>query len=152
MEDIFFATIYGTDTIPDIDVFYPTIDKFSSDPIFPDDYETAMKTGRFNPIPIMTGTILYDGMHFLGPADYGSTWEEYGPIDLMLVSSYNASEVTQEEILVANLAKTYYTGKSGLLNETLVGWVEMIGDGKLLSPDQKVAEYASQYVPVYNFR
>ena len=130
------------------------LDMNISDPVFPLDYLTAMKTGQFSKVPIMTGTVLNDVHYIPEVNDFGKNWNKTGPIYLHIKESHNKSEVTDEEILQANLIKQFYigNGKQGLLNESLTEYVEMMTDAFYLSPDQKVAELASIYVPVYNYR
>ena len=113
---------------------------------------TATKTGRFSMIPIMTGTVKTDGIGLPKQNDFGRKWNQIGANRLYKKSSFNKSETTDEEVLLANLIKQYYIGKTGLLNESLTEFVEMITDNFYLSPDQKLAELASIYVPVYNYR
>jgi carboxylesterase type B len=130
----------------------PGLDMFSRDPVLPHNYLTAMKNGYFNRVPIMTGTVLNDGGLMYPGLEYGKFWEENGPKFLALKSSFNLSETTAEEIMQAKLAKHFYTGKNNNLLETLPDYANMMTDSLFLSPDQKVAELASQYVPVYNYR
>ena len=47
---------------------------------------------------------------------------------------------------------SFYEGKNSNLIETLPDFANMITDSIFLSPDQKVAELYSQYVPVFNYR
>jgi len=150
-EALLAVTSEGVDIIPDI-IFFPTVDKYSSDPVFPVDYLTAMKTGYFNKVPIMTGTMKNEGLLSVPEYDLNKDWEKEGPKNLFIQTSFNASEVTDDEILQAQLMKRFYTGKRGNLNDSIVEFYEMLTDSMFLSPDQKVAELASKYVPVYNYR
>ena len=52
----------------------------------------------------------------------------------------------------SDLAKQYYSGPNNNLLETLPEYANMMTDSLFLSPDQKVAELASKYVSVYNYR
>ena len=137
----------------------PVIDTYSSDPVLPMDYLEAMKTGFFNKVPIMTGTILNDGavdMLFSLPPDNEITedfWNEKGAQLLRINPSFNTSEVTDEAKLQANIMKRFYVGKGNLsMKDSIFDWVNLFNDAIYLSPDQKVAELASMHVPVYNYR
>jgi len=120
--------------------------------VFPVDYLTAMKTGYFNKVPIMTGTMKNEGLLSVPEFDLEKDWEKEGPKTLFIQTSFNASEVTEDEILQAKMMKRFYTGKHGNLNDSIVEFYEMLTDSLFLSPDQKVAELASKFVPVYNYR
>ena len=115
-----------------------------------------MKTGQFNQVPIMTGTLLNDGAVLLYKAPNEITeefWKESGTELLYLNPSYNKSEVRDEDVLQANLMKRFYLGQGDIsLNNSIFDVVNMENDALFLSPDQKVAEFASQFVPVYNYR
>ena len=145
-------TVEGGEIIPNIESFYPVLDSYTSDPLFPLDYFTAMKTGYFNRVPIMTGTILNDGALYFPVEDFEKDWEKLGALTIGINTSFNRSEITDEEILQANLIKRFYMGKEGNLNGSLAEFGEMETDALFLSPDQKVAEFASRFVPVYNYR
>ena len=134
--------------------FMPVLDSYTSDPLFPVDYYTAMKTGYFNKVPIMTGTVINDGALFFPENEHlgGEDWKYGGPLLLGIKSSFNVSETTDEEIVQADLIKRFYMGKEGNLNGSLAEFGEMETDALFLSPDQKVAEFASRFVPVYNYR
>jgi len=130
----------------------PIIDWFSRDPVLPHDYLTAMTNGFFNRVPIMTGTVKNDGGLAYPEIEYGEFWNNNGAAFLGIKSSFNLSETTHEEELQSRLIKKFYTGKNSNLIETLPDYANMMTDSLFLSPDQKVAELASQYVPVYNYR
>jgi len=136
----------------DSTAWFPVIDTYSRDPVLPTNYLTAMKNGYFNRVPIMTGTGLNDGGLIYPEIEYGQFWENHGAKFLAIKSSFNLSETTHEENLEAQMIKHFYTGKSNNLLETLPEYVNMMTDSLFLSPDQKLAELASQYVPVYNYR
>ena len=135
-----------------LNAFYPVQDQYLLDPIFPVDYLTSMKTGNFSKVPIMTGTVLYDGAVYLPKENFGNDWNKHGAHDLYITSSFNKSEISDEEVMQAALIKRFYTGKENKLSKTLHEAAEMVTDAHFLSPDQKVAELASKHVPVYNYR
>jgi len=136
----------------DSTAWFPFVDMHSRDPVLPIDSLTAMKNGYFNHVPIMTGTVLNDGGLMYPEIEYGEMWESYGPKFLAIKGSFNLSETTHEEHLDAQLIKHFYTGENSNLLETLPEYTNMMTDSLFLSPDQKVAELASQFVPVYNYR
>merc|ERR1719373_652934 len=41
--------------------WWPTIDKYSSDPVLPIDPLMALKSGSFNKVPFMSGTVKNEG-------------------------------------------------------------------------------------------
>jgi len=131
---------------------WPVMDSYSSDPVMPHDYLTAVKKGYFHQVPMMMGTILNDGALMFPELEYGQFWETDGARFLFIRGSFNTSEVTEEEKMQAKVIKRYYTGKNSNLIETLPDFANMITDSIFLSPDQKVAELYSQYVPVFNYR
>jgi len=49
--------------------------------------------------------------------------------------------------------KRFYLGKGNVdVVKSVYDIVDMLNDALMLSPDQKIAEFASKYVPVYNYR
>ncbi len=129
--------------------YQPNIDSYSSDPVLPIDFLTAMKNGHFNKIPIMTGTVLNDGGLVFPEDNFEETWK-VANVDFLGLKG--GDEVTEEEKLDARIIGKYYLGNNYNLSEVLQDWTNMVTDAYFLSPDQKLAELASQYVPVYNFR
>ena len=115
-----------------------------------------MKTGQFNQVPIMTGTLLNDGGVLLPsvPNEINEEiWIEKGTELLYLNPSYNKSEVRDEDILQANLIKRYYLGQGNIsFKDSILDLSNMETDALFLSPDQQVAQFASDFVPVYNYR
>jgi carboxylesterase type B len=157
VEDILTSTKLGNvlsriDSEIQLNSWLPVIDTYSRDPVLPIDYLTAMKNGYFNKIPIMTGTVLNDGALVYPELEYGEFWKRSGPMFMLLTSSFNNTEITEEEYLQSDLAKQYYSGTNNNLLETLPEYANMMTDSLFLSPDQKVAELASKYVSVYNYR
>jgi carboxylesterase type B len=121
------------------EAFFPIMDPFSSDPVNPVDYLTAMKNGQFNRIPIMTGTLKNDGGLFMPADNYEEYWKAAGVDFLGLKSSFDALETTKEENLETKLIKRYYTGESSYLPDTIEEYTNMMTDSLFLSPDQVVA-------------
>ena len=136
--------------------FWPVIDTYSNDPVLPVDYLTAMKTGYFNKVPIMTGTVQRDGALSLNTMPNEITeefWNTKGTDSLLIRPSFNTTELREEEILQANMMKRFYLGKENVdVSESALYISDMINDAIFLSPDQIVSEYASKYVPVFNYR
>ena len=136
--------------------FLPVIDSYSNDPVLPVDYLTAMKTGYFNKVPIMTGTVLNEGALLISTMPNEITdefWSVKGVDSLFMRPSLNTSELREEEILQANMMRRFYLGKDRVeLSDSVLNISDMVNDALFLSPDQIVAEFASKYVPVFNYR
>ena len=134
----------------------PVIDTYSNDPVLPVDYLTAMKTGYFNKVPIMTGTVQNEGALLLNTMPNEITeefWNAKGTDSLFMRPSFNTTELRDEEILKANMMKRFYLGKGNVdVSDSALYISDMINDAFFLSPDQIVSEYASKYVPVFNYR
>ena len=58
----------------------------------------------------MIGTVLYDGAVYLPKEDFGNDWKKYGAHNLFITSSFNRSEITDEEVMQAALIKKFYIG------------------------------------------
>ena len=134
----------------------PVIDTYSNDPVLPVDYLTAMKNGYFNKVPIMTGTVQNEGALLLNTMPNEITeefWNVKGTDSLFMRPSFNTTELRDEEILKANMMKRFYLGKGNVdVSDSALYISDMINDAFFLSPDQIVSEYASKYVPVFNYR
>ena len=122
------------------------------------DYVEAMQTGNFNKVPIMTGTVLTDGIPFFTqlPLD-GEISEDYWNANRVYYFLFkpmtNVCEVMDEAELQTNMIKRFYLGKGNVsVNDSFFELLDMLNDANYLSPDQKVAEFSSKYVPVYNYR
>ncbi len=132
-----------------MDRFVPNVDLYSTDPVLPIDFLTAVKNGHFSKVPIMTGTVLNDGGLVFPEDNFEETWKV---ADVYYLGLASGVEATEEEKLGARIFGKYYLGNNYNLSEVLQDWSDMITDAFFLSPDQKVAELVSQYVPVYNYR
>ena len=138
--------------------FVAVIDSYSIDPVLPIDFYTAMKTGQFNHVPIMTGTVENDGAVIVGLSAIPNEiteeyWNQRGTDLLYINPSYNKSEIREEDVLQASIMKRFYLGQGDIsLKDSIFDVVNMETDGLYLSPEQKVAEFASNFVPVYNYR
>eukprot|EP00088_Acartia_fossae_P051168 TRINITY_DN5749_c0_g1_i2.p1 TRINITY_DN5749_c0_g1~~TRINITY_DN5749_c0_g1_i2.p1 ORF type:complete len:611 (-),score=135.22 TRINITY_DN5749_c0_g1_i2:452-2284(-) len=132
----------------------PNIDTYSRDPVLPMDHLTAMKTGHFNRVPIMTGVMLNDGGLAFPQQDFGSIWASQGPEWLIINPTFFREKRDEETLLQSRLIRKFYTGSNdnSSLNDVLPDFADMLTDAYFLAPDQKLAQLASQYVPVYNFR
>jgi len=162
LQNIPFTALLGATSTPGFGAltshvgFMPVIDTYSNDPVLPVDYLTAMKTGYFNKVPIMTGTVQNEGALLLNTMPNEITeefWNAKGTASLFMRPSFNTTELREEEILQANMMKRFYLGKENVdVSESALYISDMINDALFLSPDQIVSEYASKYVPVFNYR
>jgi len=142
-------------------VWAPVDDSFASDPVLPLEGVKAMKYGYFSKIPIMTGTVLYDGGVIIFKKDFEETFEKFGASALPFRDPFafhttgihgDSQEGTNSDQLIdAKVALRFYNGGSYKMLEHVNDTLNLITDTYFLSPDQKIAEYASQYVPVYNY-
>jgi carboxylesterase type B len=101
----------------------------------------------------MTGTVKNDGSVFFPEnPNFEKIWNVAGPAILGVAGSSNRSETTPEEFTLANIILKFYNGGRYNLLEAVQEFVDMMTDALFLSPDQKFAELASNYVPVYNYQ
>jgi len=135
--------------------WWPCLDDFSSDPVLPTEPLQALKNGQFVKVPTITGTVLNDGgLMLFTEEEFTNGWNIFAPMILQLTAAMNRSEYTDQEVSVSNIVRQYYMGDSSdpLAEATLQPFIDMINDAMFLSPDQKIAEFMSPHVPVYNYR
>ena len=142
LEQIFMIT----DEVVNGKPFQPIVDSFSVDPVLPIDFLTAIRNGNFARVPIITGTLKFEGALQLPPGQEKETFEAAHDVELSLKSSFDFSETTDDEKIKVSIMKKYYRG-----NNTLEDYSNLFTDVTFLAPDQKLAELASQYVPVFNY-
>merc|ERR1712123_543437 len=87
----------------------PVIDNYATNPFLPLDPLEAMKTGVFNRIPFMSGTIKNEGALWVGgfkatgqAKDLITKWETFGP--RLLLNSPSIEKASIEEIMFANIS------------------------------------------------
>ena len=128
--------------------FHPIVDSFSIDPVLPKDYLSALKSGNFARVPVITGTLKYEGALFLPSGEEMETVEDSLNLkEFSFTSSFDYSETTDDEKIKFSIMKKYYRG-----NGSLEGYSNLVTDAIFLAPDQKFAELSSQYVPVFNYQ
>jgi carboxylesterase type B len=135
-------------------LWWPVQDSYATEPFCPMKPLEALKTGRYNQVPFMSGTVKNDGALFLPInhfEDVSNDWDILGPAATMLDLSPDVSDVSQESIELSNIIKKYYTGDNlGLDN--LENTMNMYTDSAFLAPDQKsVSLMCEGEAPVYNY-
>ena len=135
--------------------FYPVIDSFSSSPFLPLDPLTALATGRFNPVPFISGTVKNEGalttllMRSAGWSghDILRVAEQTGP---RLPFSIMAGT---ENLALRRIATRYYNHSDGDSDRDLEQRaIDLITDSWFASSDQKSVELMSRHSRhVYNF-
>ena len=137
----------------------PVIDKYSSNPFLPLESLEALKTGTFNRVPFMSGTVKNEGALMFGilrgagwsRANLTEFWKYVGPS--LILQSPSVGDYTPQERDMATISLKYYNHP---VEETSVGldqpWMDLMGDAAFLSPDQKSVGLMSQYSPaVFNY-
>jgi len=136
--------------------WWPVVDSYAQDPFLPRRPLEALKTGEYNQIPYISGTNKEDGGVFvLFDVDkldqVKQVWDLVGPPKLALSKGFNVSDISTEDVYLANIVKRYYTGEDFSL-ENLQNMMDMYTDAVFLSPDQKtVSLMALGTAPVYNY-
>jgi len=140
----------------------PVVDSHSSRPFLPQSPLELLKSGSFPDIPFMSGTVADEGATTVIPM-YNhldkvlDNWDIVGPHSLRLVTtpwrnSTDKTEVSREEQRLANIVRKVYTGDSFTM-EDKQGLMQMFGDSRYLSPDQKtVSLMAEKSKQVYNYQ
>merc|ERR1712179_411703 len=135
-------------------LWWPTSDPYASEPFCPMKPLEAMKTGRYNQIPFMSGTIKNDGGLFIPTKnleDVSNAWEVFGPAATNLDHSPDVAYLSPESIELSNIIKKYYTGDN-FGEENLENVMNMYTDSAFLAADQKSVSIMSQGdSPVYNY-
>jgi len=137
--------------------WWPVIDSYSTDPVLPMEPLNAMKTGMFNKVPMISGTVANDGainvLSMLGGnPNAKALWRRMAASMLMVGNSANVSETSYDDVILASTATKYYTGEDYNVDSNYKSWIELFTDALFLSPDQKVVELMQSHkVPVYNY-
>jgi len=136
----------------------PVIDNYAENPFLPLDPLEAMKTGTFNRIPFISGTVKNEGALWIGLfASQGQReqieeqWASYGPP--MIFSDSSNTEFTPAETLIANISLRYYNHPQGETQvETDQPLMDLLTDATFISPDQKTVEAMSEHTDrVFNY-
>ena len=131
--------------------WHPVIDTYAENPFLPMDPLEAMKTGTFNRIPFMSGTVKNEGALMVGVfSSQGQRdtleeyWSIYGPP--LILSDSSREKFSTEEVLLSNISHRYYNHPEG---DTAVEkdqpLMDLLSDATFLSPDQKTVELMSEY-------
>ena len=133
--------------------FWPVVDSYVENPFIPMDPLEALKTGMFNRIPYMSGTVTYEGAMLVGFGRF------YG---LTGAASLNAFEIPAktgfqinygQDHMFDKIALKFYnhtTGDSDFEQELPA--IDFSTDAYFLSSDQKSVELMSRFVKnVYNY-
>jgi len=138
--------------------WWPVVDHYATDPVLPMEPLNAIKTGMFNKVPMMSGTVTNDGaiqaMSLLRPQQAPERfWQAMAPILLMIGDSANTTETSYDDVILASMATKYYTNEDYNFDKTMQSWIDLFSDALFLSPDQKWVDImVEQEVPVYNYR
>jgi len=129
----------------------PVIDNYATNPFLPLDPLEAMKTGIFNRIPFMSGTIKNEGALWVGgfkatgqAKNLIKNWETFGP--RLMLNSPSIEKASIEETLFANISLKYYNhpeGDSALAKDQPL--MDLFTDVSFISPDQKTVQLMSKY-------
>merc|ERR1711892_28585 len=128
----------------------PVIDNYATNPFLPLDPLEAMKTGIFNRIPFMSGTIKNEGALWVGgfkatgqAKNLIENWETFGP--RLMLNSPSLEKASIEETLFANISLKYYNhpeGDSALAKDQPL--MDLFTDVSFTSPDQKTVQLMSK--------
>jgi len=138
--------------------WFPVVDHYATDPVLPMEPLNALKTGMFNKVPMLSGTIKNDGalqvVSLLGHhPDPEPVWQQMAAHMLMIGDSANVTETTYDDVVLASLATKYYTNEDYDFKTNVQSWMDLFTDALFLSPDQKWVDIMlKQKVPVYNYQ
>jgi len=135
--------------------WWPVIDYYANDPFLPIPALEAMRNGIYNQIPFMSGTCkneaLIFGYDLEKLEELSPNWDLLGPTKLSISPGLNISDITKEDVLLANIIKKYYTGED-YSQENKQNIMNMFTDSFFLSPDQVSVSLMSKYnVPIFNY-
>ena len=135
--------------------YFPIVDDYADEPFLPFDPLFALKTGTFNKIPFITGTVENEGVtvnRFHGV--YGA--EGMDAVEAIMVPAQSGIFISltygQDDVF-RRVALNFYNHSSGAsLFEQEKPAIDFTTDTQYLSYDQKSAELMSNHVnSVYNF-
>ena len=137
----------------------PVIDNYASNPFLPLDPLEALKTGTFNRIPFISGTVKNEGALMVGLFNTQGVsretlidnWGSFGAP--LILNAPSRKNISTEEKMLANISLKYYNhpvGDAGVsLDQPLM---DLFTDASFVSPDQKTVELMSKYTPnVFNY-
>jgi carboxylesterase 2 len=137
----------------------PVIDNYASNPFLPMDPLEALKTGTFNRIPFISGTVKNEGALMAGlfksqNVSRETLIENWGSFGAPLIlNTPSKTNITAEEKMLASISLKYYNhpvGDAGVsLDQPLM---DLFTDASFVSPDQKTVQLMSKYTPnVFNY-
>jgi len=137
----------------------PVVDAYVADPVLPLKPMEALLMGKFNKVPLMTGTNKNEGsiVQFLLNAikdHFDALYGTWSASMMQISASYNKSEITEFDRLKARVAHQYYypgLDKVPDNRDDLDKLFQLFNDVTFLSPDQKVAELVSEHTEVFNY-
>jgi para-nitrobenzyl esterase len=129
----------------------PVVDSYAPRPFLPLGPLQAMKEGKFNRVPFISGTVKHDGALFLPfikplmPA-----WAAVGPHVLPIKANLEA--ITPEHRMQASILWQYYNHPSENRTSDMC-LSDMLTDGLFLAPDQTTVRLMSKFSDnVYNYQ
>merc|ERR1711892_1571602 len=145
-------------TAPSPFVWQPVIDNYAENPFLPLDPLEAMKTGLFNKIPFISGTVKNEGAYEVGGFLSQGTRENLPKNWIELVTPLILCDPTRkdfspEETMLANISLKYYNHPKGDSNIDLdQPLMDLITDVSFVSPDQKTVQLMSKHSPnIFNY-
>jgi len=133
--------------------FWPTVDKYATNPFIPMDPLEALKTGMFNRIPYMSGTCTYEGALITGPLGFSGI-KGADTLDVIEIPAKTAFSINYGKGKTFNkVTQMFYNHTSGNSRfEQEKPAMNFFTDTMFLSPEQKSVELMSGYVKnVYNY-
>merc|ERR1712106_462014 len=145
-------------TAPSPFVWQPVIDNYAENPFLPLDPLEAMKTGIFNKIPFISGTVKNEGAYEVGSFLSQGTrenllenWSDW--VTPLILSDPTRKDFSPEKIMLANISLKYYNHPKGDSNIDLdQPLMDLITDVNFVSPDQKTVQLMSKHSPdIFNY-
>ena len=134
--------------------FYPVIDSFSSSPFLPEDPLSALMTGRFNPVPYISGTVKNEGaLTTLLIRSTGKSGNDILRVAEQTGTHLPYSILGQADSTLRRIATRYYNHSAGTSDRDLEQpAIDLITDSWFTTYDQKSVELMSRHSRhVYNF-
>merc|ERR1712106_359378 len=146
-------------TAPSPFVWRPVIDNYAENPFLPMDPLEAMKTGIFNKIPFISGTVKNEGAYEVGGFLTKGTrenllgnWSDF--VTPLILSDPTRKSFSPEKLMLANISLKYYNHPKGDSNIDLdQPLMDLMTDVSFVSPDQKTVQLMSKHNPdIFNYR
>jgi len=133
-------------------VWRPVVDNYATDPFIPITPLEAMKTGIFNRIPFMSGTVKNEGvllieiMKLFNQNIDKLDWERIGPKAINLKYD-TVKNPTKKQSEIANIIKQYYLNDKTSKETVDQPIRNMFTDALFVAPDQITVRMMSQHNP-----